>query len=159
MGYENGLGECRGRYIGVIDGDDQFPMEAIFSCFAKIKSSDFDLVKTYRAERLDGLFRYVISKVYNIGFRLMFPTYKGYRDVNSKPKIFTRNAYEKMELKATDWFIDAEIILQALKLDLKIYEIPIKFESIKGRKSFVRFRAIWEFAKNMIKYKKYVKQI
>src|SRR6266513_3143395 len=44
MGWDmrRGLDACRGRYIGVIDGDGQFPVEAIFSCFAKIRSDYFD---------------------------------------------------------------------------------------------------------------------
>ena len=154
MGWDMkcGLDACRGRYIGIIDGDGQFPMEAIFSCFAKIKSSDYDFVKTYRASRKDGIDRYIISKIYNLFFRILFRKYNG-RDVNSKPKIFRREAYQKMELKSTDWFLDAEIVLEALRLGLKIYEIPVDFKSLSKRKSFVKGGALLEFTKNLIKYR------
>src|SRR4029453_9233462 len=42
MGWDmrRGLDACRGKYIGVIDGDGQFPVEAIFSCFAEIRSEE-----------------------------------------------------------------------------------------------------------------------
>ena len=56
-----------------IDGDGQFPVEAVFSCFAKINTGDFDLVKTYRAARADGFCRSFISTVYNRVFRILFP--------------------------------------------------------------------------------------
>ena len=67
MGWDmrRGLDACRGKYIGVIDGDGQFPVEAIFSCFAKIKSDDFDLVKTYRVRTPGQL----LSEIYFDGLQ------------------------------------------------------------------------------------------
>ena len=155
MGWDMkmGLSACEGRYIGVIDGDGQFPVEAIFSCFAKICSEDLDFVKTYRVMRSDGWYRNTISLGYNLLFRLLFPEYRAYRDVNSKPKIMRRSAYEKMTLTATDWFLDAELVLNALELDLRMYEIPIRFESLEGRPSFVKLGAVWEFTVNLFAYR------
>lgn len=155
MGWDmrKGLEACRGRYIGIIDGDGQFPVEAIFSCFAKIKSADYDLIKTYRVARGDGLYRNIISTVYNWLFRLLFPDYRGYFDVNSKPKIMKREAFLRMDLRSNDWFADAEIMLNALQLRLRIYEIPIKFQTLGGRKSFVKPGAIWEFTRHLVDYR------
>ncbi len=155
MGWDmrRGLDACRGKYIGVIDGDGQFPVEAIFSCFAKIKSDDFDLVKTYRVERQDGFYRRLISSVYNWLFHLLYRGSTKPRDVNSKPKIMRREAYARMMLQSDGWFIDAELILHCIDLKLRIYEIPVEFHSLGGRKSFVKPRAILEFLKHMIKYR------
>lgn len=156
MGWDmkQGLDACRGRYIGIIDGDGQYPMESIFACFAKIKADDVDLVKSYRVYRSDGLYRHVISIAYNLIFKLLFPAYRGYRDVNSKPKIMKRDVYRQMDLRSTDWFLDAELILNALRLNLRIYEVPIHFSGLRGRESFVRFQAIYEFARNLIAYRR-----
>jgi len=155
MGWDmrRGLDACRGKYIGVIDGDGQFPVETIFSCFAKIRSDDFDLVKTYRVERQDGLYRRCISIAYNWLFHLFFRGSTKLRDVNSKPKIMTREAYERMTLQSDDWFIDAELILNCVNLNLRIYEIPVEFQSLGKRKSFVKAGAILEFLKHMIEYR------
>jgi glycosyltransferase involved in cell wall biosynthesis len=155
MGWDmrRGLEACRGKYIGVIDGDGQFPVEAIFSCFAKIKSDDFDLVKTYRVERQDGFYRRLISSVYNWLFHLLYRGSTKLRDVNSKPKIMRREAYTRMMLQSDGWFIDAELILNCIDLKLRIYEIPVEFHSLAGRKSFVKPDAILEFLKHMIKYR------
>src|SRR5436309_4451010 len=152
MGWDmhRGLDACRGKYIGVIDGDGQFPVEAIFSCFAKIKSDDFDMVKTYRVERQDGFYRRLISIAYNWLFHLFFRGSTRLRDVNAKPKIMRREVYEKMTLQANDWFIDAELILNCINLNLRIYEIPVEFHSLGARKSFVKPGAILEFLKHMI---------
>ena len=155
MGWDmkSGLDACNGRYIGVIDGDGQYPIEAIFSCFAAIKISDYDFVKTYRVMRSDSLYRNIVSGIYNCLFKLLFPAYRGCQDVNSKPKIMKREAYRLMNLRAKDWFIDAEIILNCLSLGLKMYEIPIKFQSLNNRKSFVRWNAVLEFTRNLFAYR------
>ncbi|OLA99054.1 MAG: hypothetical protein AUH08_12735 [Verrucomicrobia bacterium 13_2_20CM_54_12] len=156
MGWDmrRGLDACRGKYIGVIDGDGQFPVEAIFSCFAKIRSDDFDMVKTYRVERQDGVYRRLISIAYNWLFHLFFRGSVMLRDVNSKPKIMRREAYEKMTLQSNDWFIDAELILNCINLNLRIYEIPVEFHSLGARKSFVKPGAILEFLRHMIDYRR-----
>lgn len=155
MGWDmrSGLDACRGKYIGVIDGDSQFPVETIFSCFAKIRSDDFDLVKTYRVERQDGFYRRLISIAYNWLFHLFFRGSTKLRDVNSKPKIMIREAYKKMILQSNDWFIDAELILNCINLNLRIYEIPVEFHSLGARKSFVKPGAILEFLRHMIDYR------
>lgn len=155
MGWDmkRGLDACAGQYIGIIDGDGQFPVEAIFSCFAKIKSGDYDFVKTYRVVRADGWYRLLISSVYNILFRILFTEYRGFRDVNSKPKIMKRDVYRKMILESTGWFTDAEIVLNALELKLKMYELPIRFCELGGRKSFVKPGAIVEFIRHLFGYR------
>ena len=155
MGWDarRGLDACRGKYIGFIDGDGQFPVEAIFSCFTKIKSEDYDLVKTYRVMRGDGIYRNFISAIYNRLFRLLFPEYRGHYDVNSKPKIMKRETYRRMDLRSDDWFFDAEIVLNCLALKLRMYEIPIHFQPLVQRKSFVRSRAVFEFLRHLLKYR------
>jgi glycosyltransferase involved in cell wall biosynthesis len=155
MGWDvkSGLDACEGRYIGVIDGDGQYPLEAIFSCFAAIKIGDYDFVKTYRVLRSDSLYRNIVSGIYNRFFKLLFPAYRGFQDVNSKPKIMKREAYRRMNLHADDWFIDAELVLNCFRLNLKMYEIPIKFKSLDNRSSFVRVGAIFEFIRNLFAYR------
>src|SRR5690606_17201298 len=136
----------------VIDGDSQFPIENIEKCFKKILNSSYGLVKTYRTTRGDGKYRKIISWGYNLIFSLLFPGVKS-RDVNSKPKIFTREVYEKMELTSDDWFIDAEIMLNIEKLNVEFYEFPTHFLELEGRTSFVKFAAILEFMKNLVVFR------
>jgi glycosyltransferase involved in cell wall biosynthesis len=153
MGWDMrmGLNAARGEYIGVIDGDGQFPPESVVSCLLKAKLQNLDLAKTYRVRRDDGLYRRVISTVYNLLFRTLF----GLRihDVNSKPKIIRRSKYELLHLESNDWFADAEIMIRAQQYGLTIGEIPVHFVSNDVRGSFVRPSAILEFMANLIKYR------
>jgi glycosyltransferase involved in cell wall biosynthesis len=153
MGWDMrmGLDAARGTYIGVIDGDGQFPPESIIACLLKCELEDLDLTKTYRVVRDDGLYRRFISTVYNALFSLLF----GFkvRDINSKPKIIRRDKYELLHLESDDWFADAEIIIRARELGLKIGETPVHFSINDNRGSFVKPAAIVEFASNLLKYR------
>lgn len=154
MGWDmrSGMDEASGEYICIIDGDGQFPIQSISGCYKIISTTDNDLVKTYRAKRGDGFYRKLISKVYNALFSVLFPGINT-KDANSKPKILRASAYQMMQLKSDDWFIDAEIMLNVRDLGLKFNEFPIEFYELSGRSSFVKFPAIWEFIKNMIEYR------
>ncbi|MBW1814950.1 MAG: glycosyltransferase, partial [Deltaproteobacteria bacterium] len=112
MGWDmlEGMKVATGRYICVIDGDGQFPIDSIEKCFLMIKTKKLDLVKTYRTVRHDGVYRKFVSKAYNILFKVLFPGLKC-KDVNSKPKILSRELFNKMDLTPTGWFIDAEIMI------------------------------------------------
>jgi glycosyltransferase involved in cell wall biosynthesis len=154
MGWDmkEGLKATVGDYICVIDGDGQFPLESIEKCFLELKKGEYDLVKTFRKKRSDGIYRKFISIVYNIIFSVLFPGLHS-KDINSKPKIFTRKAYSCMELKSDDWFIDAEIMLNIRKHKMKFHEFPVEFFGLESRASFVKFQAIFEFVRNLIAYR------
>ncbi|MBI4599977.1 glycosyltransferase family 2 protein [Candidatus Uhrbacteria bacterium] len=151
MGWDmkTGLRAATGKALAVIDGDGQMPYEDVVRCYKKYREEGADLVKTYRAERKDGLYRTCLSVGYNLVFKILFPGLNS-RDVNSKPKLMKREVYEKMVLKSDGWFIDAEIMIQARRMKLNIVEVPTVFRDIETRSSFVKPRAILEFCANLI---------
>lgn len=153
MGWDMrmGLNAAQGDYIGVIDGDGQFPVEAVIACLLKAEMEGLDLTKTYRVRRDDGIYRRTISYVYNGLFKLLFGLQ--IHDVNSKPKIIRRDKYELLDLKSDDWFADAEIMIRAREAGLSIGEIPVHFALNETRSSFVKPRAIFEFMSNLIRYR------
>lgn len=154
MGWDmkSGLAAANGNYLAVIDGDGQMPIEDLVKVYNKIKNNGLDLVKTYRIQRGDSAWRKIISFIYNRIFSILFPGTKSC-DINSKPKIFTRAVYNKFELTADDWFLDAEIMIQSRRLGLKIFEIPTHFRGLEDRKSFVKTTTIFEFIKNLVIYR------
>ena len=154
MGWDMrcGLGLARGRYVGVIDGDGQMRVLDVPPLYRLIRQEKLDLVKTFRISRGDGLGRRLISNVYNKLFHLLFPGVPA-RDMNSKPKILTREALDKMQLESNDWFVDAEIMIEARRLGLRIGEIPTGFLGLSGRRSFISWRAVFEFVGNLIRYR------
>ena len=107
IGYREALKDGA-EAIVKIDGDGQMPIADLVRVYQKIRDEHYDVVKTVRIKRSDGIYRKIVSNVFNIFFRLLFP-YAGSKDINSKPKIFSRENYEKFDLRSNDWFIDAEL--------------------------------------------------
>lgn len=155
MGWDmrSGMEAARGRNIAVIDGDGQMPMSDIMRVYRVLQTGGYDLVKTFRAKRWDGWRRRCLSNTYNFLFRLLYPAARVLRDMNAKPKVMTRAAYEKMNLVSNGWFTDAEIMIEALKHNLTIAEISTVFYKNERRDTFVPFSAVYEFLWNMIYYR------
>lgn len=153
MGWDlkTGIEAAQGEFIGYIDGDGQFPIDTILPPLYNSLMNSYDLAKTYRVVRGDGLYRLLISTIFNLLFSFLFGT--RYRDVNSKPKIIRGSLLKSMDLRSDDWFIDAEIMIKAHRMNLKVIELPIHFVENENRVSFVKFSALWEFVKNLYKFK------
>ena len=155
MGWDmrSGLEAATGRHIAVIDGDGQMPMSDVIKVYRVLQVGKYDLVKTFRAQRQDGWYRRTISGFYNFLFRLLYPAAHVFRDINSKPKVMTREAYQKIHLVSNDWFTDAEVMIEALKHDLSVGEVSTVFYKNERRGTFVPFSALYEFLSNLIYYR------
>ncbi len=155
MGWDmrSGLEAATGRHIAVIDGDGQMPMSDVIKVYRVLQVGKYDLVKTFRAQRQDGWYRRTISGFYNFLFRLLYPAAHVFRDINSKPKVMTREAYQKIHLVSNDWFTDAEIMIEALQHDLSVGEVSTVFYKNERRGTFVPFSALYEFLSNLIYYR------
>jgi glycosyltransferase involved in cell wall biosynthesis len=154
MGWDlrSGLALATGEYLAVIDGDGQVLVEDLVRVYRLLRQQGLDLAKTYRRQRGDGLKRKLLSLVFNGLVHVLFPGLL-VRDINAKPKVFTRAAFERMTLQSTDWFIDAEILIQARSLGLRIGETETEFLGLTGRRSFIRLAAVFEFLHNLLRYR------
>lgn len=142
-----GLRESSGDVIGYIHADNQMSSETILRIYHKLIQNKLDICKATRINRHDGFVRFVITKVYNLLFRLMFSVTQ--RDINGSPKLFTRSFYEKARLESRDWFIDPEIIIKAKRMGAKIDELEIITFRRKAGVSQVRMATVMEFIRNM----------
>ena len=154
MGWDmkTGFQAASGKTLAVIDGDGQMPSEDVIRVYQLMVKDELGLAKTYRAKRDDGSYRKLISVVYNILFKLLFPRINAW-DMNSKPKIMTREFYEKISLESNGWFIDAEIMILARRLGVKIGETETVFHSMDTRPSFVKPLSILEFLANLLTFR------
>lgn len=154
MGWDarTGLELCRGKTIGIIDGDEQMVAEDISKAYRMLIDNHLDLVKPYRSVRYDPWIRSLNSYLYNWAYNFLFPGYP-VRDVNSKPKIFRREAFEKLKLTSNGWCLDAEMMIQARRYRFKMGEFSTVFYRAFHRKSFVRFSAIFEFVIHLTRFR------
>jgi len=159
IGYGNGvirgLGVAQGEILGFMDADGQIEPKYLIAAFLKLKKGGLDLCKGIRTIRHDGLFRLLASRAYNLLFKIMFGGTLG--DVNTKPKVFTKDLYQKINLSSKDWFLDSEIILKTIKRGYKIGEVPMVFLPRNRGVSKVRVSTIFEFLKNIFYWRFFAK--
>lgn len=155
MGWDmrTGLKAATGEYIAVIDGDGQMPVSDIPIVYHIIKTGRYDLVKTFRAKRYDGWLRKILSKGYNFFFKIIYQPSFPVIDINSKPKILSKEALNKLHLVSNDWFSDSEIMIEAYKNNLRICQVSTVFYKNQRRSSFLTFKTIVEFICNLIAYR------
>jgi glycosyltransferase involved in cell wall biosynthesis len=154
MGWDmrSGLALATGACVAVVDGDGQVLVEDLVRIYRLLRERDLDLAKTYRSCRGDGWKRKLLSQAFNGLFHLLFPGLD-VRDVNAKPKVMTRSAYERLTLQSDDWFIDAEIMIQARRLGLRIGEVETEFLGLTGRRSFITMAVALQFLHNLWRYR------
>lgn len=150
--FRSGLAAANGDLLLVMDGDAQNPVGDVPRMVELMRRTGADVGKGVRTNRADGLYRRALSGGYNALFRVVFGTW-GLWDINGKPKAVTRAAYERMSLTSDDWFVDAEFVLAAQRLGMTIVELPVVFLENKERSSFVRLSTIWEFSRNMVRFR------
>ncbi|HCM38273.1 MAG: Glycosyl transferase, family 2 [Candidatus Gottesmanbacteria bacterium GW2011_GWB1_43_11] len=151
-GIRQGLVQAKTPYVGYMCGDGQIDPQDLVKLIREIRRHPkLDLVKVWRKTRYDGLKRKVISQIYNQLFRSLFQIQ--IRDVNGTPKIFKRALFEKLDLTADDWFIDAELMLKASTGNYLVKEIPIRFFRRQSGNSYVKGVTLWEFLRNLLWYR------
>jgi len=154
MGWDmrSGLEAATGKILAVIDGDGQMPCEDVIRVYRKLIKDRLEFAKTYRISRDDGPYRKIISVIYNTIFKILFPGLIS-RDINSKPKVMTREVYRQMDLHSDGWFVDAEIMILARRMKLEIGELGTVFNCLTNRSSFVKISSIFEFLANLVRFR------
>jgi glycosyltransferase involved in cell wall biosynthesis len=157
QGYGNGILQglkvCRGRFVGYMCADGQVEatdVRKVYDVAANARSPY--LVKVRRRFRMDGLTRKVVSIIYN-GLTMTLFGGLGSIDINGNPKIFPYEYLEPMNLQSEDWFLDAETLIKAKRLNLDVFEMNVIAQMREGGKSNVRSSTIKEFVGNLVKYR------
>lgn len=145
-GIVTGFEAAAGDYFGFTCGDGQIAPQDLVKVIREIEQGAYDIVKTRRVTRGDGLIREVLSKVYNIIFHWLFNTSS--QDINAMPKLMRRDVYHLLNLTSKDWFIDAEIMIKARHYGLQVKEIPVHYFKRIGGRSGVRFSTLFQFLRN-----------
>ena len=150
-GILSGLKEATGDILGWIDADGQSSADDVAEAYHLFVKGQYDVCKGVRKGRKDSVPRLIQSRVYNMLFHALFNV--PCSDINSKPKFFTREVYERAGLSSKDYFIDAELVIKAVRLGARIGEISVKGDARQGGSSKIRIATPLEFLKNMVAYK------
>lgn len=146
-----GMQQASAPVIGYLWGDEQIAPYTVVRAYQKLLHEGLDLVKATRKVRLDGLQRQVITTVYHRVFPLFFPVH--HPDLHGCPKLFTRDAWRRLSPSATDWFLDAQIMIRAQRQNLRLGQVEVVCWPRATGRSKVRPRTLVEFSLNLLRYR------
>lgn len=153
LGFRTGFSLARGRVVGTQCADGQVAPEDLLRVYEAIRQSSVPtLAKVRRRFRQDSLTRKVVSVIYNVLMRLLFPRIRGL-DLNGNPKLLDRDTLERLELTSDDWFLDAELMIKAGYLELPVVEIDVPGHAREGGSSNVGVATVLEFLSNILRYR------
>jgi glycosyltransferase involved in cell wall biosynthesis len=153
LGVLVGLNAGRGTYIGAIPADGQVDPHDVVKVYRLLADARSPrLVKVRRRFRMDGFKRKVVSVVYNGVVNLVWGGLRSI-DVNGSPKMFPREYLAPMNLRSTDWFLDAEILIRAKQLRLPVYELNVFAQMRSEGSSNVNSQTILEFLGNIARWR------
>jgi glycosyltransferase involved in cell wall biosynthesis len=102
------------------------------------------------------LLRLVFHVGYNLILRIIFRI--KIRDVNFSFKLFRREHIQKLHLISNGWFVDAEILLELIRVGIFPVELPVEYNDRIGGKSSVRISDPIYILYEMLKYIKIRKE-
>jgi glycosyltransferase involved in cell wall biosynthesis len=153
LGVITGLRAARGELVCQMWADAQVSADDVVETIAIARATrPGTLVKVRRIEREDGVVRKVISFTWNNIFERAFRG--GGVDVNGCPKIYHRGDLALLDLECKDSFLDAEAIIKARMLKMRIIEVPVHFYARAGGASKIKLlRYSASFLENVARYR------
>lgn len=135
--------------IGWCWGDGQIDPVVIPELYRRCLAGA-DLAKIRRTVREDGQRRQLLSATYA---SIMSGLGATTPDVNGCPKLFRADAFDRLALSHTDWFLDAEATLKAEDAGMRIENVPAVMRPRAAGASKVNWRTVVEFIENIARYK------
>ena len=131
--YIDGLGECNGQYIILMDADMSHHPKFIPTFIAKMKEKTCDIVTGTRYQSGGGvygwdLYRKLTSRVANYIAKFILNPSVG-SDLTGSFRLYKRNVFEDVIslMKSKGYVFQMEVLVRASKMGYQIEEVPITF--------------------------------
>jgi glycosyltransferase involved in cell wall biosynthesis len=150
-----GIENAQGEYIIMGDADNTYDFYEIPKFLEKLKEG-YDLVigSRFKGKILKGAMSFSHKYIGNPILTGMLRVFFGgnISDAHCGLRGFTKQAYQKMNLKTTGMEFASEMVIHALKKKLKIAEIPITYYPRIGESKLSSFRDAWRHIRFMLLY-------
>lgn len=153
--YLGGIRASRGKYIVMADGDDTYDLSQIAAFIDPLAEGyDFVIGSRFKGKMLPGAMswshRYIGNPILSSLLRFFFKT--SLSDSHCGYRSFTREAFDRMQLKTPGMEFASEMIVNAIKEKLRIKEIPIDYHPRIGESKLEGFRDAWRHMRFMLLY-------
>ncbi len=156
--YHKGIKEAKGKIIIIGDADNTYDFNDLEKFIMPIKNGEFDFVMgnrlndTIEKGAMPWLHRYLGTPIMTWFLNRLFKT--NISDCNCGMRSFTKEAYEKMNLKSPGWEYASEMVIKAGLIGLRIKEVDITLHrDMEGRKPHLNpWKAGWNNLKLMFMF-------
>jgi glycosyltransferase involved in cell wall biosynthesis len=123
---KTGFETAKGDLVLYSDADLPFDFEEVPRAIRLLRQYDCDLVSAYRFDRTgEGYTRAIYTFFYNLMIRTMFGVKA--RDINFAFKLLRRRVLDEIELRSEGSFIDAELIIRALRSGFELQQFGVDY--------------------------------
>lgn len=152
--YRYAFDQARGEYIAMGDADTTYDFKEIPRLLEELERADGDMIM---GSRLDGeiksgampaLHQHIGNPLLTRFLNAFYGA--GVSDAHSGFRIFTRDAYETMDLETTGMEFASEMIMEAGAKDLEIVETPIVYHEREGEETLESFKDGWRHVRFML---------
>jgi glycosyltransferase involved in cell wall biosynthesis len=161
LGYGNacraGLELAAGDYIVLMDGDMTYDPAAMKEMIPLLQSGSFDMVTGSRLKgkispgAMPGLHRYVGNPFLTWLLNRLFSA--GISDGHSGERAITRQALQRLDLRAGGMEFATEMLIEATTKKLRIAEVPISYYPRRGSSKLVSLSDGWRHLRFMMLYR------
>jgi glycosyltransferase involved in cell wall biosynthesis len=148
---KTGFETATGDMVLYSDADLPFDFEEVPRAIRLLRLYDADLVSAYRFDRTgEGYTRAIYTFFYNLMIRTMFGVKA--RDINFAFKLLRRRVLENIELRSEGSFIDAELIIRALRSGFELQQFGVDyFPRTRGQSTLSSFGVIRTIVVEMVR--------
>ncbi|MDH3254370.1 MAG: glycosyltransferase family 2 protein [Acidobacteriota bacterium] len=152
--YLRGLKEAKGQYLVMGDADDTYDFSEIARFIEPLRENGYDFVMGTRlkGEILPGAMswshRWIGNPILSTMLKVFFKT--RISDSHCGMRSFTREAVQRMNLHTTGMEFASEMVVAALRENLKIHEIPITYHPRVGDSKLEGLRDAWRHVRFMV---------
>jgi glycosyltransferase involved in cell wall biosynthesis len=152
--YRAGIQAARAKYIVMGDSDDTYDFADLEPFITPLrKGYDMVIGSRFKGEILPGAMswshRYVGNPILSGMLRWLF--HASISDAHCGMRSLTREAYDRMQLQTTGMEYASEMVIKAVQLGLKIYEVPIIYYPRQGESKLNSFRDAWRHLRFMLR--------
>jgi len=150
-----GFQAAKGEYLFLVDADESYDFIEITKFIGELKKGyDFVIGNRFKGKIDKGAMpwahKYIGNPLLSSILRLFFKA--KINDVHCGMKALTKRAFKKLNLQTKGMEFASEMVIQAIKKDLKIKEIPINYYKRKGASKLKSFRDGWKHLRFMLLY-------
>jgi len=150
--HRRGFAESRGSVIIMADADDTYDLSDLTDLIAPL-SEGFDMVVGNRLKTLSpGSMTWSHRFIGTPTLTALLGFFSGARlgDSQCGLRAFTREAYERMELKSAGMELASEMILKSARRGLRLAEVPIPYHPRQTESKLNTFRDGWRHLRYLI---------